>query len=181
MHHAITPEELIRRYGITGVVYFPRYETGAHLHEETVSFLSSVGLPHDEQFMTRAEGAPILLSEKYAHRDEELPSQCENWLELGWFSYMVIALDPTDGKVYAFPEGDPLDAYVQLHRDVESLVHTLLAFREFTDACRSGADLDQLNTQFAAKINSFDPIPFAAEESEWTRIIEEILEESWSA
>ncbi|MEV6423619.1 SUKH-4 family immunity protein [Streptomyces sp. NPDC051662] len=181
MHHAITPEELIGRYGITGVVYFPRYETDAYLHENTANFLSSIGLPHDEQFMTRAEGAPISLSEKYAHHAEELPSQCENWLELGWFSYMVIALNPADGMVYAFPEGDPLDSYVHLHRDVESLVHTLLAFQEFTDACRSDADLDQLETHFKEKINSFDPIPFAAEESEWARIIEEILEESWSA
>ncbi|WP_326611133.1 SUKH-4 family immunity protein [Streptomyces scopuliridis] len=181
MRHAIMPEELIRRYGITGVVYFPRYETGADFHEMTASFLSSVGLPHDEQFMTRAEGESILLSEKYAHHDEELPSQCESWLDLGWFQYMVIALDPADGKVYAFPEGDPLDSYVQLHRDVESLVYTLLAFQEFADACRSGADLDQLETQFKTKINSFDPIPFAADDSEWMRIIEEILEESWSA
>ncbi|MFJ2672764.1 SUKH-4 family immunity protein [Streptomyces sp. NPDC087525] len=181
MRHAITSEELIGRYGITGVVYFPRYETDVYLHEKTASFLSSVGLPHDEQFMTRAEGTPILLSEKYAHHEEGLPSQCENWLELGWFSYMVIALDPADGKVYAFPEGEPLDAYVQLHRDVESLVYTLLAFQKFADACRSGADLDQLESHFKEQINSFDPIPFAAEEPEWTRIIEEILEESWSA
>ncbi|MET9378850.1 SUKH-4 family immunity protein [Streptomyces sp. NPDC002992] len=183
MSYAVTPDELIRQYGLSGVVYFPRYEHQPRLDEKTARFLSSVGLPHSDQFMTRTEGESIKLSDKFSdpEKDGDLPAECSSWIEIGWFQYMTLALDPVDGKVYAFPEGTPLDEHEQLHRDVESLVYTLLAFEKFTTACSSGADLDTLETRFKDRINSFDPVPFRDEESQWSRIIEGVLEESWTA
>ncbi|MEU5402883.1 SUKH-4 family immunity protein [Streptomyces sp. NPDC005963] len=181
MSFAFTTEELIRRYGITGVIYFPRYEHTPPLHERTAAFLSSVGLPHSEQFMTRTEGDSIRLREKFSAEDGKLPDECDSWLELGWFHHMVLALDPSNGKVYAFPEGTPLDEYEQLHRDVESLVHTLMAFEDFATACEAGSDLDALEEQFKNTITSFDPVPFSDEDSQWSRIVEGVLEESWTA
>ncbi|MEC4018292.1 SUKH-4 family immunity protein [Streptomyces sp. H27-D2] len=97
------------------------------------------------------------------------------------FQYMIIALDPENGKVYSFPEGSPLESYELLHRDVESLVYTVLALWDFTKASDSDVDLEELEIQFKGKISSFDRIPFSNEGSQWARIIEEIVEASWSA
>ncbi|MFD3536423.1 SUKH-4 family immunity protein [Streptomyces sp. NPDC058664] len=183
MSYAVTPDELIRRYGLSGAVYFPRYEHRPRLHERTAGFLSAVGLPHNDEFMTRTEGEPILLSEKFSdpEKDGVLPAECGSWLELGWFQHMTIALDPANGKVYVFPEGTPLDEYQPLHRDVESLVYTLLAYEQFVAACGSGNDFDELESRFKDKIESFDPIPFSDEDSPWARVIDDILESSWTA
>jgi hypothetical protein len=182
MSYAVTPDELIRTFGLSGVVYFPRYESAEHAFDaKTADFLSSVGLPHGDQFLSRAEGDTVSIAEHFAEESDGLPKECRSWLVLGWFQYMVIALDPDDGKVYGFGEGDPLDAYSRLHRDVESLVYTMVAFMEFQDACSDGAGLDELESRFKEKIDAFDPIPFSDEESEWVRIIDGVLEESWSA
>jgi hypothetical protein len=182
MSYAVTPDELIRTFGLSGVVYFPRYESAEHtFHAKTADFLNIVGLPHDDQFLSRTEGDTISIAEHHAEHGDALPKECRSWLMLGWFQYMEVALDPGDGKVYAFGEGDPLDAYSQLHRDVESLVYTLVAFSEFQEACSDGARLDELESRFKEKIDAFDPIPFSDEGSEWVRIIDGVLEESWSA
>lgn len=177
MSYAVAPHEVIRRFGLTGVVYFP-VSTGCQpLPERTAGFLSFVGLPHEDDFMSRTEGEPIQLSERCAEGDGELPQQCRDWLELGWFQHMVVALDPVEGTVYAFLEGAPLDSHVKLHRDVESLVYTLLAYGDFLEMCERRDNLDTAELHFRQKVSEFDQIPFANEASEWSHIVEEIVEE----
>ncbi|WP_405851598.1 SUKH-4 family immunity protein [Streptomyces sp. NBC_00090] len=172
--------ELISRFGITGINLFPRYSHLPPLHEKTAAFLGAVGLPHSEQFMSRTEGDPVNLSARFSEGDGGLPKECDTWLEIGWFQNVIIALDPTDGKVYAFPEGSPLEDYEQLNRDVESLVYTVVAFEEFAASCEGADDLDFLESRFKNHINRFDPIPFGDEDSQWSRIADDVLESNWT-
>ncbi|MFF3095755.1 SUKH-4 family immunity protein [Streptomyces cyaneofuscatus] len=72
-------------------------------------------------------------------------------MELGWFQHLVVSLDPAEGTVYAFPEGASLDSYVKLHRDVESLVYTLLAYGDFLESCERHDNLDEARTALQAK------------------------------
>ncbi|MEU3480873.1 SUKH-4 family immunity protein [Streptomyces sp. NPDC033754] len=181
MTFAVTIPELIRRFGITGINLFPRYDHLPPLHAKTAVFLSAVGLPHNDRFMSRAEGDPINLSDRFSEEDGALPKECGTWLEIGWFQNMTIALDPAGGKVYAFPEGSPLEDYEQLNFDVESLVYTVMAFEDFSIACEGAEDLDLLESRFKDQINRFDPIPFGDEDSQWSRIVDDLLEASWTA
>ncbi|WP_328940272.1 SUKH-4 family immunity protein [Streptomyces sp. NBC_00250] len=181
MNFAVTMSELINRFGITGINLFPRYDHLPPLHEKTAAFLSAVGLPHSDQFMSRTEGDPINLADRFSEEDGELPKECGTWLEIGWFQNMIIALDPADRKVYAFPEGTPLEDYEQLNRDVESLVHTVVAFEEFSIACQEAEDLDLLENRFKHQINLDDQLPFSDEDSQWSRITDDVLEACWTA
>ncbi|MFI8352205.1 SUKH-4 family immunity protein [Streptomyces cyaneofuscatus] len=133
------------------------------LPEGTAGFLSFVGLLHGDDFMSRTEGDPVQLSERFSEGDGELPQQCRDWLELGWFQHMVVALDPAEGTVYAFPEGASLNSYVKLHRDVESLVCTLLVYRDFLEVCGRLDNLGEAELRFRKSVSEFDQIPFADE------------------
>ncbi|MFF3838243.1 SUKH-4 family immunity protein [Streptomyces sp. NPDC001930] len=181
MNFAVTMSELISRFGIMGINLFPRYDHLPPLHEKTAAFLSAVGLPHSDQFMSRTEGDLINLAERFSEGDGMLPKECGTWLEIGWFKNMTIALDPTDGKVYAFPEGTSLEEYEQLNRDVESLVFTIVAFEAFSIACQEAEDFDLLESRFKRQVNLLDPLPFGDEDSQWSRITDDVLEVSWTA
>ncbi|MEC4018293.1 hypothetical protein [Streptomyces sp. H27-D2] len=78
MPYSVTPEDLISRYGLSDVVYFPRHESGLQLHEKTKNFLSSIGLPHDNQFMSRTEGNTVKLSERFTDDGGRLPDECRS-------------------------------------------------------------------------------------------------------
>ncbi|HEX5567538.1 MAG TPA: SUKH-4 family immunity protein [Streptomyces sp.] len=181
MGYAVTEGELIRLYGTTGVVYFPRHpESG--LDPRTATFLSSTGIPHDETFVSRFDVEEpghdtANLGERFDRRGRRCPEEARSWLLLGYLTYSLVALDPASGKVYVFPEGD--DSYTQLHRDVESLVFTLAEFRKLEEACLGTEDPEEPVTGFRARVDSFDPIPLAGEGSEWNRILDEVLSGMW--
>ncbi|MFI8888222.1 SUKH-4 family immunity protein [Streptomyces sp. NPDC053813] len=96
------------------------------------------------------------------------------------FASSVIALDPTTGKVYAFGEGDPLDSYTQLHRDVESLVYALHLFRKFDEMEREDdSGVEEQVERLRARIEAFDPLPFEDEQSQWTFIFDVVIDGIW--
>ncbi|MFC6064353.1 SUKH-4 family immunity protein [Streptomyces ochraceiscleroticus] len=184
MSFAVTPDELLGTFGLSGVVYFPRYQSpDNHLDARTAEFLSRVGLPHDEQFKSKAsvdQAETINLAEWFRPEDGTLPEECHSWLVLGYFAASLIALDPANGKVYAFGEGDPLDTYTQLHRDVESLVYTLNLFKKFDERGRGDdVDLEEQVEQLRARIEAFDALPFENDQSQWNLIFDEVIEGIW--
>ncbi|MER5991547.1 SUKH-4 family immunity protein [Streptomyces viridosporus] len=184
MSFAITPAELLSTFGLSGVVYFPRYESPDNqLDTRTADFLSQVGLPHDETFKSKAsigQEESILLSEWFTPDDGTLPEECRSWLVLGYFAASVIALEPHTGEVYAFGEGEPLDSYTQLHRDVESLVYSLNLFKRFDEHERGDqADIDEQVEHLRARIHAFDATPFEDEQSQWNLILDEVIEGIW--
>ncbi|MGW3683253.1 SUKH-4 family immunity protein [Streptomyces prasinus] len=184
MSFAVTPAELLSTFGLTGVVHFPRYESPDNrLDTRTADFLSQVGLPHDETFNSKASAGQeesILLTEWFAPDDGILPEECHPWLVLGYFAASVISLDPHTGKVYAFGEGEPLNTYTQLHRDVESLVHALNLFKKFREH-QSDAQIgiDEQVEDLRARIHAFDAIPFEDDQSPWNLVLDEVIEGIW--
>ncbi|MGQ4361722.1 SUKH-4 family immunity protein [Streptomyces sp. SAS_272] len=183
MSFAVTPDELLSTFGLSGVVHFPRYESPDNrLDTRTADFLSCVGLPHDETFKSKAsvgQEESILLTEWFRPEDGTLPEECHSWLILGYFAASVIALDPPTGKVYAFGEGEPLNTYTHLHRDVESLVYALNLLKRFDERERSDADIEEQAEQLRARIQDFDATPFEHDQSQWNLIIDEIIEGIW--
>lgn len=61
------------------------------------------------------------------------------------------------GKVYAFPEG--YSGSFPLHRDVESLVYTLVEFRKHEVDHDNGADPEEVSAHFKESVGAFDPNP----------------------
>jgi hypothetical protein len=184
MSFAVTQDELISTFGLSGVVYFPRYEAPDYqLDTHTADFLMQVGLPHDETFKSRAsidQEESILLTGWFRAEDGPVPEQCHSWLVLGYFAASVIALDPHTGKVYAFGEGEPLNSYTQLHRDVESFVHALNMFKRFDARERDDhADIEEHVEQLRARMHAFDATPFEDDQSQWNLILDEVLEGIW--
>ncbi|MGX1274887.1 SUKH-4 family immunity protein [Streptomyces phaeoluteigriseus] len=183
MSFAVTPDELRSTFGLSGVVYFPRYEVpDSQLDTRTTDFLSQVGLPHDETFKSQAsigQEESILLTEWFRPEDGPLPEECHSWLVLGYLAASVIALDPHTGKVYAFGEGEPLNAYTHLHRDTESLVYALNLFKKFDEQERDDADVEEQVEQLRAAVQDFDATPFEDDQSQWNLILDEVLEGIW--
>ncbi|MFF3312835.1 SUKH-4 family immunity protein [Streptomyces sp. NPDC002952] len=183
MSFAVTPDELLSTFGLSGVVYYPRYASPDNqLEPRTANFLSSVGLPDNDYFKSRAsvgQEESISLAEWFKPDDGPLPPECQSWLVLAYFAASVIALDPTNGKVYAFGEGEPLDAYQQLHRDVESLVYALHLFKRFDEQRDNDRDIEEQVEQLRARIEAFDPLPFETEQSQWVLIFDEVIEGIW--
>jgi hypothetical protein len=184
MSFAVSPDELLGTFGLSGVVYFPRYESPHNrLDTRTANFLSSVGLPDVEYFKSKAsvgQEESVSLAEWFGPEDGTLPEECRAWLVLGYFAASVIALDPETGKVYAFGEGEPLDDYTQLHRDVESLVYALNLFKKFDEQERDDdADIEAQVDQLRAQIEAFDTLPFENEQSQWNLTFDEVIEGIW--
>ncbi|MER5222105.1 SUKH-4 family immunity protein [Streptomyces flaveus] len=184
MSFAVTPDEILSTFGLSGVVYFPRYKSPDNqLDTRTADFLSQVGLPHDESFKSKAsvgQDESILLTEWFRPKDGTLPEECHSWLVLGYFTASVIALDPHTGKVYAFGEGESLSVYTPLHRDVESLVHALNLFKKFDEHERDDdADIGEQVEQLRARIRAFDATPFEDNQSQWNLILDEVIEGIW--
>lgn len=184
MSFAVSADELLSAFGLTGVVYFPRHHgPGNRLDPRTADFLSGVGLPDEAYFMSKAsvgQEESVDLAEWFGPEDGTLPEECRTWLVLAHFAASLLALDPESGKVYAFGEGEPLDAYTQLHRDVESLAYALLLLKRFEQEPEDDADgVDERLDRLRARIEAFDPLPFEDEQSQWTLVLDEVAEGVW--
>ncbi|GAA3818334.1 SUKH-4 family immunity protein [Streptomyces phyllanthi] len=183
MSFAVSPGELLGAFGLSGIVYFPLHEaSGGSLDTRTAEFLCNVGLPDDFYFKSKASAGQeesINLAEWFGPGDGTLPEECRAWLVLSYFAASVIALDPETGKVYAFGEGEPLDSYVHLHRDVESLVYALFLFKKFEKSDHEDADVEEQVERLRAEIEAFDPLPFENDQSQWNLVLDEVIEGIW--
>ncbi|GGW77725.1 hypothetical protein GCM10010503_64430 [Streptomyces lucensis JCM 4490] len=177
-------EELIRLFGLDGVVYHP-WVPGSGLHRPTAEFLSAVGLPTDGTFVSRAEPensspVPRRLGPLLDHRGRACPPERRAWLVLGYLVTGLVVLDPLAGTVHSYPEGE--EEGRPLHRDVQSFVLTLCAFRRLLDACAQDEDEDSVEEHaraFRSAVTAVDPLPLADPGSEWNRLLDEVLEGMW--
>ncbi|MEC4018291.1 SUKH-4 family immunity protein [Streptomyces sp. H27-D2] len=181
----MTSEDLIRLYGADGVVFLPECSR-SNLDPVTAEFLSSVGLPNDRVFVSRAgmqgpERDPYELGHLFDLDDRHCPPESRSWQVLGYLPAALVVLDPASGKVYVFQES-ALD-YQLMHRDIESLVYCLTEFRKLDDAYKEAypdsPDVEALVDNFQQAVNSVDLTPLSDQESEWNRILDEVLEEMW--
>ncbi|MEU9441930.1 SUKH-4 family immunity protein [Streptomyces sp. NPDC048304] len=184
MTFAVSPHEVLECFGLTGVVYFPRYDSADNLLDQrTALFLSQVGLPDTRWFKSKAsvgQGESVSLPEWFRPEDGVLPEECRSWLVLAYFTASLLALDPKTGKVYAFGEGDPLESYTELHRNVESLVYSLHLFQRFLEHERGDDDeLESRVDHLRSRIIEFDATPFNDDDSQWSLILEEVLDGIW--
>lgn len=135
VNFSVTQNQLAQAYGLDNIVYFPQSST-AGFDARSANFLSLVGLPHSEAFTSREDVEDpypvgldaVTLGSRFDHYGMPCPAESRSWWMLGYLFTSLIALDPTSGKVYAFPEGS--SGYIPLHRDVESLVYALVEFRK---------------------------------------------------
>lgn len=186
----VTPEDLIKAFGLTSITYFPQAVRG-HLHGPTADFLASVGLPESKFFGPRMDleddSAQRLrfgpsLKASFERAGSELPPEAETWEKLGEFIYATVALDPRDGRIYAFPEGE--SDYQPMHTDVSSLVHALIVLNSGRVEYRKlGPDDDEQRAQIVDRmtqeITVVDPAPFTDEEGEWETLFDQIRLNMW--
>ncbi|MER7000891.1 SUKH-4 family immunity protein [Streptomyces sp. NPDC000410] len=186
----ITPEAVIEGFGLTSITYFPQAAPG-HLHGPTADFLATVGLPESQFFGPRMDleddSAQRLrfgpsLKSSFERAGSELPPEAQAWEELGGFIYATVALDPRDGQIYAFPEGE--SDYQPIHADVSSLVHALIVLnRGRVDCLRLGPDDDEQRAhivdRMTREISAVDPTPFMGEEGEWETLFDQIRLDMW--
>ncbi|MEU2655127.1 SUKH-4 family immunity protein [Streptomyces sp. NPDC007325] len=146
----------------------------------------SVGLPAHTFFSPREDlehGAPRRLDygpslRTYFDRDGvECPPGAERWEVIGGFLFAIVALDPESGSVYALSEGEPEPRL--MHADVSSLVHALMVLErgqaEYRDTNRDDdAARGAVVSLMRQDITTVDPTPFADDESEWSRLFEEL-------
>ncbi|AVZ70942.1 hypothetical protein SLUN_00325 [Streptomyces lunaelactis] len=183
MKYSVSADDIINLFGVQGIVFFPREEPGdASDKSPSIHFLHEVGLPHDDVFLSRIDATDpgqdsVLLGETLTRQQRPYPPAAEKWLVLGYFLDSILALDPANGQVYAFPEGT--NRHLLMHRNVESLVHALCALQNFQLARESVEDKDAFAEEMRSKIERFDDNPFADPISEWNIIYEEIIEGTW--
>ncbi|MFJ6635113.1 SUKH-4 family immunity protein [Streptomyces sp. NPDC091376] len=184
MNFSVTPIQLMRAYGLQNIVYFPQSAV-TDFDARSASFLSAVGLPHSEVFASREDVADpypadldaITLGTRFAHYGMSCPAESRSWWMLGYLFTSLVAMDPKSAKVYAFPEGS--SGYVELHRDVESLVYALIEFRKLEIDHDNDVDPEYLSERFKQVVGAFDPTPFADEESQWNLSLEELEHGMW--
>ncbi|MFC8285975.1 SUKH-4 family immunity protein [Streptomyces cyaneofuscatus] len=179
----IQAEQVLHACGLTGVTYFPR-TAGGHLHADTARFLSSVGLPTNKFFspkldlddVERLQYGPSL---KAAFEEDQAtcPPEAERWEILGEFQYATVALDPDTGRVYSFGEGEQF--YLPMHSDVSCLAHAVIELEAGIARLKSLPQDDehareQAVSQLRQRVSDRDSVPFASEESEWSKLFEEI-------
>ncbi|MET8831341.1 SUKH-4 family immunity protein [Streptomyces sp. NPDC004610] len=184
MNFAVSSDEVGTAFGLTGVVYFPRY-SAAHnqLNDRTALFLSSIGLPDTEWFMSKAglrADDSINLAEWYANRGP-VPKESHDWLVLAMFADTTLALAPDTGTVYALGDGEAGLVYKAIHRDVESLVYALTKFQILQQELEDDDDADREERVdgLRAEITEFDPLPFGDEDSQWHLTFEEVIDGIW--
>ncbi|MFF0159186.1 SUKH-4 family immunity protein [Streptomyces sp. NPDC005263] len=185
MNFAVTPGRMIEAYGLANVVYFPRYPVGAPVDVAAAMLLSSVGLPRSEVFTSKEDPAdpydpgfdPIVIGSRFDHYGIECPPESRPWWLLGYLFTSLIALDPESGKVYAFSESEAV--YGILHRDVESLLFSLIEFRKLEVDHDNDVDPEELVARFKRVVGAFDPTPFADEDSQWNLSLEELEHGMW--
>ncbi|GAA2349499.1 SUKH-4 family immunity protein [Streptomyces kunmingensis] len=183
MKHTVTNADLVRVHGLDGVVYFPQTPRSP-FSAETANFLSSVGLPHNRLFETRADVGidedqvdPIELGPLFDLDDLACPEERRHWQMFGYLRTTLVVVAPETGTVHGYPEGE--EDSVPLHRDVESLAFCLTELRRLQDAYSQGGDTDVLATRFRDAVNAFDDLPLGEEESEWTIMLEEFTDGMW--
>ncbi|MFI0243095.1 SUKH-4 family immunity protein [Streptomyces sp. NPDC016845] len=185
----ISPQTLIDAFGIDHVAYYATPER-SRLHEGTGRFLATTGLPISRWFspLDDLEGREQITDEPslkalFEEVGDALPQGCEDWEVLGEFLYSVMAIDPSSGKVYEFPEGE--EEFHLIHADVSSLVHALIVLQEAERDFKSVSDRPDyevhaaITEQMKADIVAVDPTPFANEATCWSRLLEEIATGMW--
>ncbi|URN17357.1 MULTISPECIES: SUKH-4 family immunity protein [Streptomyces] len=183
MSHSITTSDIIRLFGLQGIVLFPRdRHSDPAIETPSMRVLREVGIPHDDLFLSRMDVKnpnqdPPLLGGSLSSVGRLCPEGAEAWPVLGYFQDSLLAFDTSTGNVYAFPEGT--SRHLLMHRNVESLVYSLCALQEYHLECDSCEDEEALALQTRSKIEAFDPTPFADPASEWNIIFEEIMEGAW--
>ncbi|GAA3620465.1 SUKH-4 family immunity protein [Streptomyces chitinivorans] len=184
----IQPEEVRSVFGISNITYFP-LESDAHIHRETARFLSAIGLPSTSFFtvtLDPEDQSPFEFTPSLRLAFEEdgvaCPPGSERWEILGQFVYADVALDPEDGRVYSFPEGEGF--YVPMHADVSSLVHALITLEEGRRRYTRLPDRDlsgysDITDWMRKRITAVDETPFAGADGEWSKVFEEIALGMW--
>ncbi|WP_030333550.1 SUKH-4 family immunity protein [Streptomyces sp. NRRL B-1381] len=179
----IRAEQVLRACGLTGVTYYPR-TAGGRLNADTARFLSSVGLPTNKFFSPKldledAERLQCEPSLKAAFEEDQAtcPPEAEAWEILGEFQYATVALDPDTGRVYSFGEGE--EFYLPMHSDVSCLVHAVIELEAGIAELKSIPYDDehareQAVSQLRRRVSDRDSVPFASEESEWSKLFEEV-------
>jgi hypothetical protein len=185
MNAPLTYGVLNQIYGIDGLVIYPVQDRSS-LDSATAQFLGSVGLPHDRVFTSRAgvtgsERDPYELGPLFGIDNRYCPQESRAWQVLGYLPAALVTLNPSSGAVYIFQES--AREYQLAHRDVASLVYCLAEFRKLDNAYKAAypesLDAETLVDTFREAINAFDPTPLSDPESEWNRMLEEVLEEMW--
>ncbi|MGW6286951.1 SUKH-4 family immunity protein [Streptomyces sp. NPDC055107] len=183
MKSALTADDVRSVFGLTGVVHFPRYDAPHHrLDDRTAFVLSAIGLPDTPWFMARASLRAddfIDLAGRYGGRGP-VPDSCRHWLVLGLLADTTLALDPDRGTVHALGDGVNGLVHHPIHRDAESLVYALTRFEALCR--RPGNDdgaIEERVDALRADITSFDPLPFADEDSPWHLVLEEVVDGIW--
>ncbi|MFB6666880.1 SUKH-4 family immunity protein [Streptomyces parvus] len=148
----------------------------------SMRILTEAGLPHDDLFLSRMDVKnpgqdSVYLGEFLVSTGRPCPAEAQKWRVLGYFNDSVLALDLDSQHVYAFPEGT--SRHLLIHRDVESLVHSLCVLQAYHVERDSADDEEALARQAHAEIEQFDSTPFQHPVSEWNIIFEEIFEGSW--
>jgi len=183
MSYSVSSDEIIRLFGLQGLVLFPREaQREPDGLSRAMRILHEVGLPHDDLFLSRMDVKnpgqdSVHLGEFLESTGRVYPAEAQKWLVLGYFNDSVLALDPDSQHIYAFPEGT--SRHLLIHRDVESLVYSLCALQTYHVERDSADDEEALAQQVHAKIEQFDSTPFQDPISEWNIIFEEIFEGSW--
>ncbi|MFD8909875.1 SUKH-4 family immunity protein [Streptomyces sp. NPDC059575] len=182
MKHAASNEEVIRLFGLDGVTYYAQH-FDAQLHAPTAEFLGLVGLPTDQIFAPRSEPengfpTPRELGLLFERQNRICPPEQHRWAVLGSLVTAVIVLGPETGTVHAYPGGE--DKSQLLHRDIESFVFTLCAFRRLVDAyIEDEGEAASYAYEFRQAVSEVDPTPLADEDTEWNRLLEEVLDGMW--
>ncbi|MCQ0022518.1 SUKH-4 family immunity protein [Streptomyces somaliensis DSM 40738] len=184
MSFSVSPAQLVKAYGLGNMVYFPRNEI-ADFDDRTAIFLSSVGLPHSEAFSSRMDVEDpydpdmdaITLGSRFDLYNMTCPAESRSWWKLGYLFTSLITIAPKSGKVFFFPEG--ATDYVELHRDVESLVYALIEFRKLEVDHDNDVDPEELSERFRQVVSAFDPTPFADEDSQWNLSLTELEDGIW--
>lgn len=133
---SIAPSQVVDSFGLACVTYFPR-SADSHLRSEVAHFLSDVGLPEssffssrldlEDESMERIDDKPTLKT-TFEADGAECPPESEGWEILGVFNYATIAIDPSGGRIYSFPEGE--ENYIAMNADLSSFVHSLIALEQ---------------------------------------------------
>ncbi|MEV8365330.1 SUKH-4 family immunity protein [Streptomyces niveus] len=188
MLSGIQAEQVRRACGLLDVTYFPR-TAGGRLHVATAEFLSAVGLPSTKFFSPKidlddAERLRCRPSLKAAFDADQAtcPPDAEGWEVLGDFVYATVALDTETGRVYSFGEGEVL--YVPMHSDVSCLVHAVIELEAgLTELKLIPYDDQQAREQAVSRlrqrVSGRDSLPFASEDSEWSKLFVEIGYGMW--
>lgn len=183
MSYCVSSDEIIRLFGLNGIVLFPReaQQSSAKL-SRSMRILHEVGLPHDDIFLSRMDvknpsKESVRLGEFLETTGRPYPAEAQKWLVLGYFNDSILALDPDTEHIHAFPEGT--SQHLLIHRDTESLIYSLCALQAYHAERDESDDEEALAQQTHAKIKQFDSTPFKDPISEWNIVFEEILEGSW--